>query len=143
MDQGVTKCVKLNCYKFLLRYLLASMEAISSATQLAKSISVLHGVIWIGEEAKQVSLQAVQDFQPLSQLTKRMNAASQNFRSIHKKRLRQKLALTLILRFKQADMKQINKFIENHQQNKEEENDRKVELPKYNLSANVGHTTVL
>jgi hypothetical protein len=59
MDQGVIKCVKLNYRKLIMRSLLANMDAASSATELAKSTSVLDAVIWIAEATKQVSPQTV------------------------------------------------------------------------------------
>jgi hypothetical protein len=52
MGQGVVKCVKLNYRKLIMRSLLANMNAASSATELAKSISVLDAVIWIAEATK-------------------------------------------------------------------------------------------
>jgi hypothetical protein len=52
MDQGVIKCVKLNYRKLIMRFLLANMDVPSSATELAKSISVLDAVIWIEEVTK-------------------------------------------------------------------------------------------
>jgi hypothetical protein len=60
MDQGVIKCVKLNYHKLIMRSLLANMDAAPSATELAKSISILDAVIWIAEATKQVSPQTVQ-----------------------------------------------------------------------------------
>jgi hypothetical protein len=46
MDQGVIKCAKLNYHKVIMRPLLANMDTASSATKLAKSVSVLDAVIW-------------------------------------------------------------------------------------------------
>jgi hypothetical protein len=62
MDQEVTKCVQLNYHTLLMRSLLANMDTISSATQPAKSISVLDAVICIAEAAKQVSPETVQRY---------------------------------------------------------------------------------
>jgi hypothetical protein len=60
VDQGVIKCVKLICRKLIMKSLLANMDAASSATELAKFISVLDAVIWMAEATKQVSPQTVQ-----------------------------------------------------------------------------------
>jgi hypothetical protein len=43
-----------------MRSLLANMDATYSATETAKSISVLDVIIWISEATKQVSPQTVQ-----------------------------------------------------------------------------------
>jgi hypothetical protein len=59
MDQGVINCVKLNYRKLVMQSLIANTESSSSASQLARSISVLDTVMWIAEAVKQVSPETV------------------------------------------------------------------------------------
>jgi hypothetical protein len=59
MDQGVVNCVKLNYRKLVMQLLIANTESSSSASKLARSISVLDAVMWIAEAVKQVSPETV------------------------------------------------------------------------------------
>jgi hypothetical protein len=59
MDQEVINCVKLNYRKLVMQSLIANTESSSSASQLARSISVLDAGMWIAEAVKQVSPETV------------------------------------------------------------------------------------
>jgi hypothetical protein len=59
MDQGVINCVKLNYRKLVMQSLIVNTESSSSASKLARSISVLEAVMWIAEAVKQVSPETV------------------------------------------------------------------------------------
>jgi hypothetical protein len=54
MHQKVIKSIKMNYHKLLTWSLLASMVAVSSATETVKFTSVLAAVIWVAEITKQV-----------------------------------------------------------------------------------------
>jgi hypothetical protein len=54
MDLGVMNYVKANYRKLVMQSLIANVESSSSASKLARSISVLKALIWIAEAVKQV-----------------------------------------------------------------------------------------
>jgi hypothetical protein len=113
--------------------LLANTKATSSATQLAKTISVLDALIWIAEPAKQVFLQMVERcFQKARFSTSELNDDENDERYVKtlQESLNQTMYENVIAEYclntkaeKEANVKEINKFIDNHQQSKEEDDD--------------------
>jgi hypothetical protein len=130
IDQGVMKCVKLNYCKVLTQSLLANMEAASPATQIAKFISVLDAVIWLAEAAKQESPQMVHRCFQRAQFSTELNDDETDERNIQELNVSLYQATYENVKAqdyldtdaeveKEAVVKEIDKFITNHQQSKE------------------------
>ncbi|GBL73721.1 hypothetical protein AVEN_230707-1 [Araneus ventricosus] len=60
MDQGITRCVKVNYQKFLMQSLLATMKTASNASDIIKSVTVLGAVMWLSKAWKEISKQTIQ-----------------------------------------------------------------------------------
>jgi hypothetical protein len=139
IDQGVIKCVKLNYRKLIMRSLLANMNAASSATDLAKSISVLYAVIWIAEATKQVSPQTVQRCsQKATFSTSDLNEKETNKNNIQglqeslDQATYENVAAEYYLNIDietetEVAIEETDDIIENHRQGKEEKDDEKEE----------------
>ena len=54
MDQGIIRNVKVHFGKLLMQSLLANMDCTSSASELARTVSVLDAVIWISQAVKKL-----------------------------------------------------------------------------------------
>ena len=54
MDQGIIRNVKVHYRKLLMQFLLANMDCTSSASELARTVSVLDAVIWISQAVKKL-----------------------------------------------------------------------------------------
>jgi hypothetical protein len=54
MDQGIIRNVKVHYRKLLMQSLLANMDCTSSASELARTVSVLDAVIWISQAVKKL-----------------------------------------------------------------------------------------
>jgi hypothetical protein len=115
------------------------MDATSSATKLAKSVSVLDAVIWIAEATKQVSPQTVQRcFQEVKFSTSDLNEKETNENNIQdlQESLNQATYenvtaedyLNIDAEIEtEAAIEETDDIIENHRQGKEEKDDEKDE----------------
>ena len=60
LDQGIIQCVKVNYRKRLLRHVLNKMETATSATDVARSVSVLDACQWLSASVNEVKKSTVE-----------------------------------------------------------------------------------
>ena len=54
LDLGIIKTFKVHYRKFLMRFILSKIDTCSSATEVVKSVTILHAVRWVAEAWKNV-----------------------------------------------------------------------------------------